>query len=116
MKGILDFISNIVPITGDSLVDTILFLVIGGIAFFIAWNVAGLFDCDSETKSDIHWFVRIIVFLVLLGLVIGLVWFIRLIASIPWWVWIIIGINVIGLIIGIVLLYKRRKNKKQKMA
>ena len=114
LSPLLDFFGNIVPITGDSLIDSFLFFVIGAIAFSVAWGVAGSFDCDSNTRSDIHWIVRVVVFLALWALAVGVFWLIKLIASIPWWVWIIIGVVGIHIIVGIVLLNKLKKRKRLK--
>ncbi|MBO4666511.1 MAG: hypothetical protein J5666_00080 [Bacilli bacterium] len=111
MGGFLDFISNIVPITGNSFTDSLLFLVIGSIAFALGWAAGGVVKGNSETKSSAHWFVRTFVFLGLLGLVSGIVWLIKLIMSIEWWVWLIILVSLAHLIAGIVLLFKRRKKK-----
>ena len=111
MGGFLDFISNIVPITGNSFIDSLLFFLIGSIAFALGWAAGGAVDGDSETKSYVHWLVRVFVFLGLLGLTIGIVWLVKLIMSIEWWVWLIILVSLAHLIAGIVLLYKRRKKK-----
>ena len=113
MGGFLDFIGNIVPITGDSFIDTILFFIIDGIAFSAAWAAGKLAEGDSEAMSCAHWLVRIVVFLGLLMLAIGIVWLVKLILSIPWWVWIIIGISLIHLIVGAILIHKNLKKKKK---
>ena len=113
MGGFLDFIGNIVPITGDSFIDTILFFIIGGIAFSAGWAAGKLAEGDSEGMSCIHWFVRIFVFLGLLTLAIGIVWLVKLIRSIEWWVWIIISVSLIHIIVGAILIHKSRKKKKE---
>ena len=67
MKAVLDFISNICPITGDSLVDTILFAIIAAIAFFVAWKLTGAVadftgSYDSGGMSALHWIIRFVAF------------------------------------------------------
>ncbi len=114
MGGFLDFISNIVPITGNSFIDSLLFLLIGSIAFAISWAAGGAVNGDSETKSYVHWLVRVFVFLGLLGLVSGIVWLVKIIMSIEWWVWVIIVVSLGHLIAGILLLYKKHKKNKEK--
>ena len=112
MGGFLDFIGNIVPITGDSFIDAILFFIIGGIAFSAGWAAGKLAEGDSEAMSCIHWFVRIFVFLGLLTLAIGIVWLAKLIRSIEWWVWIIIGVSLSLVAAGVILLRIALKKKK----
>ena len=78
MNKILDFISSICPITGDSLIDTIIFTAITAIAFCGAWKLTGLItdflgSYDSNSMSALHWIIRFIIFIVLLFLIIGLV-------------------------------------------
>lgn len=86
MSGFLDFISAITPITGDSFIDSIIFAAITSISFAVGWAAGSFVKGDSEAKSYAHWLVRILVFVGLLGLVIGIVWFVKLILSIQWWV------------------------------
>ncbi len=116
MKQIIDFISNIVPTTGNSVVDTILFFVIGAIAFAAAWWITGAVasgvDYDSESMSGIHWIVRIVIFLGLLGLCIGIVHLIRWFLSFEWWVHLIIGISICLITGGIIFLGIHLRKKK----
>ena len=116
MKQLIDFISNIVPITGNSIVDTVLFFVITGIAFLVAWWITGVLassvNYDSDTMSGIHWIVRIIIFLGLLGLCIGIVHLFRWFLSFEWWVYLLIGISIFLIIGGIVFLKMYLKKKK----
>jgi hypothetical protein len=119
MKAILDFISNICPITGDGLVDTILFTIITAIAFFVAWNLTRAVadfsgSYDSGGMSALHWLVRALVFFLLLGIVIGIVNFIRWVGSWPLWGYLILGLGVTGAITGIVLIVVFRKKKNLK--
>lgn len=54
MKSALDFISNICPITGDSLVDTILFAIIAAIAFIVVWKLTGA-AAEFSDSYDSGW-------------------------------------------------------------
>lgn len=118
MKQIIDFISNIVPITDNSVADTILFFAIGAIAFAVAWWITGAIasgvDYDSESMSGIHWIVRIVIFLGLLGLCIGIVHLIRWFLSFEWWVYMILGISAALITGGIIFLKFYIKKKKPK--
>ena len=117
MKAILDFISNICPITGNSLIDTILFAIITAIAFLVAWKLTGAAadfsgSYDSDGMSALHWIIRFVVFFLLLGIVLGIVNFIHWVGSWPWWGYLILGLSVAGAIAGVVLIIVFRKKKK----
>ena len=117
MKAILDFISNICPITGDSLVDTILFAIIAAIAFFAAWKLTGAIADFTELyissgMSILHWLIRFIVFFILLGIVLGIVKLIGWINSWPWWGYLILGLGIIGVIVVIIFIVVVRKRKR----
>ena len=117
MKAILDFISNICPITGNSLIDTILFAIITAIAFLVAWKLTGAAadfsgSYDSDGMSALHWIIRFVVFFLLLGIVLGIVNFIHWVGSWPWWGYLILGLSVAGAIAGVILIIVFRKKKK----
>lgn len=117
MGQFLDFISNIVPITGNSTADTILFFIISAVAFGVAWFITGAIarglDYDSDAMSLVHWIVRFLIFFGLLGLFIGVVHFIKWFLSFEWWIYLIIGVSVILIISGIAVLKIVSKNKKK---
>ena len=114
MNGVIDFISTICPITGNDLVDTILFALITFVAFCAAWKTAGFLSNDSEIMSFIHWIIRIIVFIALLATILGIINLIHWIGSWPWWVYVIIGISIAHVLSLIVVVYAIRKKKKKK--
>lgn len=122
MKSVLDFISNICPITGDSFTDTILFAIIAAIAFLVAWKLTGAAADFSGSHnpgcmSALHWFTRFFVFFLLLGIVLGIVNFIRWVGSWPWWGYLILGLgvaNAIAVIVLIVAFRKKRHSKEKK--
>ena len=119
LSWVLDLAENVLPLTGDSLLDSFLFYGIGVASFRVAWYVAGQIESNSFLMSIVHWTIRIIGFLVLWAIVVALYWLYRLFASIPGWGWIIIGAAMVHTIVGIVLLrkfLKKRKSKKKKTA
>ena len=119
MKQFLDFISNLIPITGNSMADTIIFFVIGAIAFAVAWWITGAaasaVDYDSDTMSGIHWLVRGIIFVGLMLFAIGLTHLIKWFLSFEWWVYLIIGISIVLVSGGIIFLRLYLKKKKPKL-
>ncbi len=121
MGGILDFISSIVPITGNSVIDTILFAVIGTVAFVGAWIITGslaeLIGFDPNGMSLIHWIVRVAIWLGLLFIVSLIVSVIRWFFSFEWWVYIIIGVSLALIACGVIalriVLEKKKKDKNK---
>ena len=116
MKGLIDFLSNLIPITGNDIVDTIIFFVIAFIAFAIAWWITGLVaedvDYNSSAMSGIHWLVRVAVWMGLVLFAIGIVHLVKWFLSFEWWVYLIIGISlflIIGSIIFLKIFTKKRK-------
>lgn len=111
-KAIIDLIGELVPISGNSTVDSIIFAIIGAISFMIAFGIVGLiFDAlgfyDSDLMSDTHWLIRVLVFA-------GLTWFgvkiaqlIKRLFSFQWWVYVIAGVVFIGIIILIYYIKSR---------
>lgn len=115
MAGILDFISNFIDITGDFILDNILFVLIGLIAFYVAFGLTrDIFDKldfhNSAIMSIVHWLIRIVLFF---GLIVGSILLIKLLRwllSIKWWIYLIIG--TVFLIAVVIILLIRKKNKK----
>lgn len=114
---ILDIISNICPITGDGLADTILFTLILATSFCTAWKLTGLIadgtNChNSSGMSLIHWVIRIIAFLILLSIVLAIVHLIRWMASWEWWVHLIVWLSIAAIVIVIIFLIIKKRNKQ----
>ena len=97
---IIDIISTICPITGNGMIDTLLFAIIAGISFKVAWSLTGAFAGstgyhDSDGMSLLHWIIRILVFIGLLSVILGIVHLIRWLLSWPWWGYLIFGLSVL---------------------
>ena len=117
LKQIIDLISDLCPITGNSIIDTFLFIIIGAIAFSIAFGVVGqIFDSfgryDSDIMSDTHWSIRFIVFIVLYCIFVFAATIVKLLFSVKWWIYLIVFIVIIGIIVLVhAIRYKVRNNK-----
>jgi len=103
-KAIIDFISEYVPISGNSTIDSILFAIISFVSLSIAFSLVGdLFDFlgfyDADIMSGAHWFIRVFVFCALTYLGVESAKFIRWLFSFQWWVYVIAGIVAVALII-----------------
>ena len=117
MSWLIDLFQEFFSITGNSIIDTILFTIIGAIAFSIAFGLVGMiFDStghyDSDLMSDTHWFVRIIVFIGL-SFIFSLIFkVIQWLFSFKWYVYLIGFIFIIGIIVLVFILkYKASKKK-----
>lgn len=120
MSGFLDFISNFIEITGNSIADSIILAIIGIIAFLVAFGFVGMiFDAlgfyDSDLMSDTHWIVRVIVFLGLSFICIEIAKFIKWLFSFQWWIYLIVGLLLVGIII-LVFVIKHKYMKKKSTA
>lgn len=113
--GIIEFISNIVNITGNPMADTIIFAVIGSISGSLAFGfVEMLFDFtgkyNSKDMSDMHWGVRVFIFVLLTFVLVKIAQFLRWIFSAPQ-VYFLLGLIVLFVLVVVaILVYKSRKN------
>ena len=117
MSNLLDLISEFIQITGNSTADNIILGIIGVVSFMVAFGIVGMiFDAlgfyDSDIMSDVHWSIRILIFLVLCAVCIGIAKFIRWLFSFQWWVYLIAGIILVGIII--LVYYLKHKHAKKK--
>lgn len=116
-KFIIDLIGELVEISGNSTVDTILFAIIGFISFAIAFGLVGIiFDglgfYDSDIMSDAHWLIRVSVFAGLTYVGVKIAQFIRWLFSFQWWVYVVVGIVFAGIIVSVYYIKHRISKRK----
>lgn len=120
-KAIIDLIGELVEISGNATVDTIIFAIIGVMSFAIAFGLVGaLFDAlgfyDSDIMSDAHWLIRVTVFAGLTYVGVKVAQFIRWLFSFQWWVYVIVGIVLIGIVVLVYYIKHRiSKNRAQQI-
>ena len=120
-KQIIDFIGELVSISGNSTVDSIIFAVIGAISFLVAFGIVGwIFDAtgryDSDLMSDTHWLVRVLTFAVLTWVGVKIAQAIKWLFSFQWCLYLIAGVVFIGIIILVYYIKHRiSKNKAQQV-
>lgn len=118
---IIELVSSIVEISGNPTLDTVLFGIIGFISFSIAFGLVGvIFDSigfyDSDVMSDVHWIIRIIVFVSLTWILVKIFQFFAWLLSFPWYVYIVIIAFVIFIVIIVYYIkYKIRKRINAKV-
>ncbi|MBQ8836962.1 MAG: hypothetical protein IJ002_05605 [Clostridia bacterium] len=100
---IFDIITDPLGLPISWICEYIILLVVGAIAYKIAWNVSpgGLFG------SEIHWFVRILAFIVIWAIIYAVIWTVKLIVA--HWVTVICILGGILLISAIITYVVRRK-------
>ncbi len=118
MNKILEFISNVCPITGNDFADTFLFVLIGFAAFRIAWIFTGAASDmtglhNSKAMSGFHWLIRTAIFLAILVTVIGLVHLFRWMNTWKWWGFVILAVVVAHVVAGTILLVIFHKKKRK---
>ena len=111
-KAIIDLIGELVEISGNSTIDTIIFAIIGAISLSIAFGLVGIiFDAlgfyDSDLMSDTHWSIRVLVFVGLTWLGVKIAQLIKWLFSFQWWVYVIAGVVLVGIIILIYYIKSR---------
>ena len=111
-KAIIDLIGELVEISGNSTIDTIIFAIIGAISLSIAFGLVGIiFDAlgfyDSDLMSDTHWSIRVLVFAGLTWLGVKIAQLIKWLFSFQWWVYVIAGVLFVGIIILIYYIKSR---------
>lgn len=116
-KVIIDLIGELVEISGNATVDTILFAIIGGLSFAFAFGLVGaLFDSlglyDSDIMSHAHWLIRVIVFAGLTYAGVKVAQFVRWIFSFQWWVYVIVGIVFVGIVVLVYYIRHRVSNNR----
>lgn len=119
MSKIIDIISELVKITGNGTIDSILFAIAGFIAFSVAFGLVGIiFDFtghyDSDLMSDTHWLIRTIVFIFLTWLFVKIFEFFTWLFSFEWWVYLLAAIIIILIILAVFFIKGKISSSKNK--
>jgi len=113
--GIIEIISNIVNITGNPILDTIIFAVIGLISGSIAFGfVEMLFDFtgkyNSKDMSDVHWGIRVFIFAFLTFVLVKIAQFFRWLSNPPQVYFLLGFIIFVVLVVVSILVIRNKKN------
>lgn len=77
MKYLFELITSPFGLPISPLYEYLLLAGIGAIAFRVAYDLAGLFGSSAVERKEIHWFVRLIVFILLWAITYAIIWVIR---------------------------------------
>ena len=113
--ALIELISSIVNITGNPIADTIIFAIIGVISGSIAFGVVGmLFDAigkyDSKSMSDVHWGVRVFIFVLLTFILVKIAQFFRWLFTPPALYYFIVAVVFIIIIVVMWIIFKSKKH------
>ncbi len=113
MKFIFEILTSPFGLPINPVYEYILLAGIGLIAFRIAYDLAGMLGGDSFERKGLHWFIRLLVFIVLWAIARGVIWVVQnqLLAFII--AGIIVGLIVIIWIIRIIISFSKRKKRER---
>lgn len=116
LKPLFDILTGDVAVMDNVLYNYLIMLVVGEIAFRVAWSFVGdlyrMGAIDGKASgSIIHWIIRLIAYVVCAYIIRGGIWIYEFMVAVPHWIWwLLLGILVVGVLamIAIMLLRKRK--------
>ena len=110
MKAIFEFLKLPLSLPINPVWDFIITLILGEIAFWIAYTVAGAVGRDGGSRRAVHWLVRIPLYFVLWIVVCGIICLVNFIKAN--WTWVLLGFG-IAATVGIAIIIAIRHAKKE---
>ncbi len=116
-KVIIDLVREMIEISGNPAVDSIIFSIIAGISSAIAFGLVGvIFDelgvYDSNVMSDANGFIKVIVFFGLTYVGVKIARIIQWLFGFRWWVYVIAGVVFIGIVFLVYHIKRRIAQRK----
>ncbi len=108
MKVLFDLITSPFGLPINIIQEYIILAIVGAVAFYLAYYLAGRFGMDSGERRFLHWLFRFIIFVALWAVVRIIIWLYRN----PLYAAIIFG--TIGLLAVVIITIKMVKRRKQK--
>jgi magnesium-transporting ATPase (P-type) len=114
---LIELISNLIDITGNPIADTVIFAVIGLISGSIAFGLTGFISnttrtYNSKSMSDLHWSIRVVLFVLLTLAIIKVVEFIKWFFTPPT-LYYSIGVIILIIVVFILLKIFRKPDNKE---
>lgn len=114
MKAVLDFLSLPLSLPISPIWDFVICFVLGEIAYWVAFSLAGEIGDTSAERGCLHWLIRIPFYFILWGLACLIIIVVKFIKANLIWVLIALGaLGVIGLLI-LLHLHMNRYKREQK--
>ena len=110
MKSIMDFLTLPLSLPISPLWDFIICMVIGEIAYRVAYSYAGDIGVSSGERYFFHWIIRLIVYFAVWSVVCFIILVIRFIKAN--WIWLLVVLGVLTAIGLVVLIIRKNKLKR----
>lgn len=111
MNYIFDLLVSPFGLPINPVQEYILLAIVGGIAFLLAYRLAGRFGMDSRERKVLHWTFRFIIFIALWVMIRVFIWLYKN----PFYAAIVFGCVVLSAMgVVIVLFIRRHKQKNSK--
>lgn len=116
LKPIFDWLIGNFSVSSNLLYNYVVMGIIGLTSFAISWRLVGKLYQDHEISgralgSIIHWFIRLIVFLILFSLVSTIIWLTRAVSFIPTWIWLVLLGTITVTLVALLVRYFYMKRK-----
>ena len=118
LKPIFEWLTGNYNLFNNVLYNYVAMTIVGLLAFMVACKFVGsLYDIDlisgRTVGSIIHWVVRLVAFVVIFSVISVIIWFVKLILSIPVWVWWALLVITIFVIICFIVRHFLKKDGKR---
>ena len=112
MSNLFNIITSLIEITKNQHLNLIILFTIGLISFLVAFGIVGaIFETlgifPSSIMSDVHWAIRLAVFLLLSFFAIVLVKFVAFIINLDWWIHLVLILLIVS---GFLIVFFTRRN------
>jgi hypothetical protein len=102
-KGLFDFFVSGLSVSDNALLNFIVMLIIGFIAYIVSRSIVGSFYHEGfisgrSIGSFLHRFFRLILTLVMVFLAYIVIAIIKLVLSVPWWVWLFVLVTLVAIV------------------
>lgn len=108
MIFIFEQITSPLEISNDILINYIVMLIIGAIAYKVAFFIVGETDFRGDLGSFLHWITRIFVFVVIWVLLSTIINIIKFIINVPIQIW--VAIVLLWILYKLVIISKKNPN------
>jgi hypothetical protein len=102
-KGLFDFFVSGLSVSDNALLNFIVMLIIGFIAYIVSRSIVGSFYHEGfisgkSMGSLLHWISRQILTIFMFFLAYIVIAIIKLVLSVPWWVWLFVLVTLVAIV------------------
>ena len=111
MKGLLEFLALPLSLPIPPIWDYVIGIVIGELAFQVAYSFAGRFGNSSQERRALHWLIRFPVYFVTWLIICALVYIVNFIKSN--WIWVLVVLGTATITAIIILCVRKARRIKE---